>query len=514
MSALAAPVPLSQDEINAAYMDPVLFTDRHCWIQGKGGTPIPFRVTGEWDFQRQVLEAMDDEDRLLVLKARQLGISWTADAFALWLCTFNHGQTVLIISKGLRESQEEMERIKFMHRRLPDELRRLVGSELPPDERGKLTTQVMEFPEMGSRIVCLPSTENTGTSFTAQLVIVHELSKIPTARALMTALMPTIADSGRLFVVSTAKGYGNVFHGYWKAAEARWHTGQVVGDAGEPGEWRPVFISWRARPGRDDAWYAATERSLEDGDMTQEYPETPTEAFQGSSDAVFAKEFDRHGPFVVKGTPEEDSPHEQVVFVDPGVNNAYAYLVQLEGRMAWAYYEIHIQDGTVYELGAAIRDAIVFYGFDPEQVMVYPDPFGMGHNLHTNKTDADVLAECGLLVQREPKKHLPGQRVGHMKMMFRQQRWWVTGDLCPNLITALEQAQWKKHRAPNGDMVNEDTYEKDGVHEHPLDATGNGLCQVFPPLMAAAADVEAVAAVGAGAAGGYDYGYSGSEFGG
>lgn len=506
MSALVEQEALSQDAIAAALLDPRIFIDRHCWIRGKTGQAERFRL---WDFQSEVIECFDDEERVLVLKARQLGISWCADGYALWLCTANKGQTVMILSQGQRESKEEMRRIRFMHKRLPPELRRKTGSEVH-DAHTPDTTEHLEFPEMDSRIISLPSTEHAGTSYTATLVIIHELAKIQTAATLIPAITPTMADSGRLFVVSTAFGFSGTFYDYWHENGDRWHTGQVVGDKGEEGAFRPVFIPWNKRPGRDERWYNATKKALKDGTMKQEYPATPTEAFQGSADACFTKEFDRYAQ-TLDATRAKGSIYEVVVGMDMGVSKAYSYLIEVQGATAFVFSEIFLENDTVEGLGHATGREMREYGLDPMEVVVYPDPAGISRNLQTLQTDYDVLKECGLLVDEETHKVSPAQRVDIIKKLLRAGRLWISFN-CPDLIDALEKAQWKRRRGPNGTMIREDTYEKDGKHEHPLDAVGYALSRIFPPIAPVAVD-SSVGPAPAGNTGGVATHLSGSEFG-
>jgi hypothetical protein len=509
MTALAPASPrgLSRDAVDAALLDPTIFIDQHCWIRGKGGRKERFRL---WDFQRETVEAMDDEDRLLVLKARQLGISWCSDGFALWLCTANRGQTVLILSRRMDEALEEMRRIRFMHSNLPPELRRRTASEVPGSSAPD-TMKHLEFPDTDSRIISLPTTENAGTSYTATLVIVQELAKIKNATELMEGLTPTVGDDGRLFLISTAKGFGGVFAARWRAAQHRWHTGQVVGDRGEPGDFRPIFIPWHARPGRTAAWYEGMRRTLasegkSDRSVRQEYPATPREAFQGSADAVFAEEFDRNGPCVLDGTRPRGGTFPVVVGYDPGVNHGFAYLIEVQGRSVFVFDEIYIQNGTVSEMGEELLARLrVEHDLDPAECMVYVDPYAAGRNGQTKKNDWEVLAEMGLLVDSENDRYEPAQRVELIKVVLKAERVWVSLD-CPRLIDALEQAPWKTMRSQAGETYQGDTYDKDGKHEHPLDAFGTALARIFPPIAVAAADVEAAAAVGS-------YAYSASEYG-
>ncbi len=491
MSAVAAGrQPLTDLQRQAALLDPCVFTDHHCMIEGARGRLERFRL---WPEQREVIGAMDESDRLIVLKARQLGISWCADAYALWLCSANQGQTVLIMSLGMREAQEELRRIRLMHRYLPPELKCRLGQEVGgAGHQDNLST--LEFPDLGSRIISLPSTEHAGTSFTANLVVIQELAKIQTATSLMAALAPTIADGGRLFVVSTARGYSGVFYALWQQNQHLLRAGQIVGDKGEPGSFRPVFLPWTVRPGRDQAWYESMSRTLPDRERRQEYPLSPVEAFQGSTDAVFGEEFDRQTHALNAGY-ERSNVYTVVGSVDPGVNHGVAHLIEVQGPIAWIFHEIHLENRSTPEMGEAIEAAIRHHGLDPAEVIIYPDPYDIGRNKQTLKTEADVLQERGLYIDREDDRYTPAQRVSLIKVLLKSRRLYISTD-CPGLLNALERAPWKTRRAPGGEVVREDTYAKDGLHEHFLDSAGTGLARIYPPIAAAAVETsQAVATV-------------------
>jgi phage terminase large subunit-like protein len=82
---------------------------------------------------------------------------------------------------------------------------------------------------------------------------------------------PTIDGGGKMIVLSTANGAGNLFHDMVEKAKK------------ELSRFAFRFLPWWARPGRDAAWYASVEADAIDSSlMKQEYPATPDEAFEAS----------------------------------------------------------------------------------------------------------------------------------------------------------------------------------------------------------------------------------------
>lgn len=243
------------------------FICEQIWIDdaqdhGLGSGTMPFTL---WPEQRRVLSIIIINALVLILKARQLGLSWLCCAYALWLCLYRPGRVVLIFSKGQDEANEMLRRVKVMYHRLSPQLR----GALPA--LAKENTEEMEWAN-GSRIKSMPATKSSGRTYTASLVILDEFAFIQWATDLYTALKPTIDGGGKLIILSTANGTGNLFFDLWERAK--------VGAS----RFVTAFLDWRARPDRDDAWYAATAAdAVQSSLMGQEYPTTPDEAFSATS---------------------------------------------------------------------------------------------------------------------------------------------------------------------------------------------------------------------------------------
>jgi len=219
---------------------------------------MPFAL---WPAQVRVLWALMTTRLVIILKARQLGISWLCCWYALWLCVFQPGKTVLLFSKGQDEANELLRRVKVLYERLPDWMR----SALPA--LVKANTEELAWAN-GSRIRSLPASSSAGRSFTASLVILDEAAFLPFADAIYTALKPTIDAGGQLIILSTANGIGNLFHQLWIKASAAKNA------------FTAIFLPWWSRPGRDAAWYAAQLAEYTDPAMVkQEYPASAQEAF-------------------------------------------------------------------------------------------------------------------------------------------------------------------------------------------------------------------------------------------
>lgn len=467
------------DEFSPARRDPEVFIDRYCWvIPAAGGTPVPFHL---WDFQRTVLADLRNPDlrNIVILKARQLGLSWLCLAYGLWLTNCNPGQTFLILNRRLGAALELLDRVRFMfdgrgmrghHQGLPEGLR----AEVVRDTNDQ-TAPMLAFAN-GSRIISLPSGEDTGSGLTAQYILGDELAKWQYASETLTAINAVLAGGGTFAGVSTAKGTANEFARMWRRAQP---------GAENPNGFWPIFIPSSAHPGRDDEWLERTSRTYPDlRKFRQEHPEKWQDAFQLADDAVFS-EFDRsthHRPFV----REPQWPVWRGI--DFGFHHSPCYWIEVQGnRVAHVYAELDARQCTTVELAGQIVARDRELGLVSGEIPAGVDPAGKARTSQSGtETDHLTLVQAGIHQLHTIEPSVPSDRVDQIKRLLRDGRLVVDCAACPRLAEALEQAQWATTRAPTGERIRTETYAKDGVHEHYLDAVGYALANIWPPAGAPA----------------------------
>jgi len=225
-----------------------------------------------------LLDLWESARACIILKARQLGISWLAAGYALWTAMFHDNANVLLLSKREDEAQKLLDKVKVIYDKLPAWLRApefarnnatliFAGSKTPD---GRLTK--------GSRITALPATEDAGRSETGSLVIADEWAFHPYAATNYSAFRPAIAAGSAKFIgISTANGIGTFFHEMWVNAKR-----------GQSG-FAHQFIPWNSHPDRDEAWYKRERANYPSAmqEFYQEYPATEDEAFIAAGGCVF-----------------------------------------------------------------------------------------------------------------------------------------------------------------------------------------------------------------------------------
>jgi len=240
---------------------PAYFLDRYVLIYDATAREwIPFRL---WREQFYTVKAIDQHRLVVVLKARQLGLTWLVLGFALWLMLFRAAATVLIFSKRDDEAVYLLDdRLKGMYERLPAFLQ----------ARAVVKTSGHEF-ELSNGSVARAFPTTAGDSYTATMAIVDEADLVPDLNRLMRAVKPTIDGGGRMVLVSKADKSRprSEFKRIYRAAKA----GLT--------EWVALFLPWWVRPERDEAWYERqrtdiVQRTGSEDDLFEQYPATDVEA--------------------------------------------------------------------------------------------------------------------------------------------------------------------------------------------------------------------------------------------
>lgn len=334
----------------------------------------PFHL---WPAQRDVLTKMTEHPYILVLKARQLGLTWLCLGYILWRMCLHAAATVGIFSRREEDAQELLDfRLKGMYDRLPSWAH--AGAAL---ENNK-TRWVLPN---GSTAMAFPT--NGGRQYTFSLVLVDEADFQPDLPSLLTAVEPTIDAGGQMLLISSSNK---------DLPESRFKT-VYRGAVESANRWQPIFLPWHARPDRDAAWYAAqkADKLANTGaldDLHQEYPATDTEA-------LAPRTLDKRIPFTwleacyVKMSPivDENAPSIPglVIYHPPQPGHRYAVGVDpAEGNPTSDDSALAVLDVDTGEECASLSGK-----FQPSVIAGHADAVGCYFN------------EAGLMVERNNHGH-------------------------------------------------------------------------------------------------------------
>ena len=201
----------------------------------------------------------------LVLKARQIGFSTLVAAYSFWLAQYND-RPILMLSRTEREAIKLLQKAKYGHQALDEKMKFRLGPV-------NATQTKMEFAN-NSYLESLPSASDPARGESAYLIVVDELAFLQNSEEAWSAIEPVADVGGRVIMLSTANGEGNLFHKLW-----------VEATAGN-NRFEPLFFPWSSN-GRDAEWYESKRNDLSDWQMAQEYPDNAEDAFLRSGRPVF-----------------------------------------------------------------------------------------------------------------------------------------------------------------------------------------------------------------------------------
>ena len=238
--------------------DAIKWINDFCKIRLEGGGIGEFILR---DYQQEFVSlCLNTKKRKVVaLKSRQMGFSWTNAALMLYLAIYNEEVDLLIMSKNEKEAILQLGRIKFMLRHLPVEY--------------KLKTTTDNATQMsfknGTNIYSLTSGEDSGRSYTSFFTLWDEAAFSQYDSEIKRAIEPA-TQKGTLVVQSTPKGMGNEFHNMW------------LDDRFDKFE-----CSWRRHEERDEAWATANGWKSEKKHIRMSFDQEFGCSFEGSSMNVF-----------------------------------------------------------------------------------------------------------------------------------------------------------------------------------------------------------------------------------
>lgn len=200
---LTPPIDPNQDrakqleEIVRCKSDPIYFMLNYVYIRrpGRGGGRIRFKM---YDFQKESVMNFLKHRKVIILKSRQLGISWTYAAYVAWKILFHEAQDVLLVAQNGSVATNLMGRIKFIMKYLPKWMIPENKKVMPVDNRQSIEL----FND--SKVMATTTTANSGVGESLSLLIIDEAAVIPHAKAkdLWTAIEPTIEVGGDVIIVS------------------------------------------------------------------------------------------------------------------------------------------------------------------------------------------------------------------------------------------------------------------------------------------------------------------------
>lgn len=291
----------------------IFFVSQYCWIENKlqDGERAGETKFTLWPMQRPVAVDFLMHRLIVILKARQLGLTWLTAAYCLWKVITQRGMLIVVISAKEEWAIEFLDRVKFMYKRLPSWL------QLPLDREGSQHMRfVYEWDDQGrplvySDIKSLTTTQEGAQSKTPDILVMDETARNRYAKSIYGASKPGIDKAGgQIIVISNSHKRG-----------PGWPWTRDICSGALKGEntFHMIFLPPWACPERltddersrlrEDPHYIPVhfkKQQILDGvdpeDVSENYPDTIEEALSPSSGSYFGDALARHASkYFIKG---------------------------------------------------------------------------------------------------------------------------------------------------------------------------------------------------------------------
>jgi hypothetical protein len=353
--------------------DIVYWINNYCPIEDKDAPEVIVPMS-LWEAQEQLVKDYITHRLNITLKARQLGITWLALYVCMHELIFNQGHTVIALSRTDTEAQELVRRAKVILAYQPAILQ---GGGITYD--GNTQELRIRQGEGVSVFQSFPSSENSGRSFTANIVLLDEWAFQQWAREIWTAIYPTVnrPTGGRVIGLSTIKK-GTLFEELY-TSDNNFHK---------------TFLGVFTDPRRTQEWYEATAKDM-GALVKQEYPRTAKEALEnigGRFYPEFAEAVHVIPPFSI---PEW---WQRYVSIDYGLDKlAAGFFVQDGNGHHYQIAEIHKSGLVVSDAAGEINRIKQQLGWDAGIYVTHLAPKDLwNRNVQTGRSAADMFADHGI----------------------------------------------------------------------------------------------------------------------
>ena len=256
------------------------FLSKFAWILNRNtGKKVKWEP---WPYLLDLLDILQEYPDIIIVKARQLGISWLLAGYAVWKAVFGDAVLGLLLSQGEKDAWKLLRKCKYIYRNLPDFLSR---GEKHPDNR-----EFFDINGSDSQLEAMPSTEKAGRGTDATLIIRDEAAFHPYAKENYSAIRPAIDSGGQGVDLSTVYKFDLENHFRERVNKALdgatkrvYPSGLELYSGGSSGA-AVVFLGWRLRPVRKEGitleeWFLTNVKlKYSQAEVDAEYPETLEQA--------------------------------------------------------------------------------------------------------------------------------------------------------------------------------------------------------------------------------------------
>ena len=141
--------------------DPIYFCEHYMKIVNVDKGLVPFEL---YDYQKDMVNAMAHNNRVVLTTSRQAGKSTTTCAFILWYILFNESKTVALLANKGETAREILGKIQLAYQHLPKWL-----------QQGVIEWNKGSFElENGSRVIAAATSSDSIRGYSINLLFIDE----------------------------------------------------------------------------------------------------------------------------------------------------------------------------------------------------------------------------------------------------------------------------------------------------------------------------------------------------
>jgi Terminase large subunit, T4likevirus-type, N-terminal len=389
----------------------------------------------DWVYVRELADALDNHDRLLVVKSRQMMVTWIGCAYILYQA-LNSGPGVhLVISKEERSAREMIERIRFLLDHSGEEANR-------PEH--KASRSEISFPTLDSRILSLPAAPYAVRGQSPRTLFWDEMAFTPKDDEIWAAVKPAVDSGGRFFGVSTPNGPLGVFY-------------RLIHDKSR--RFEVSHIHYNENPERTNEWEGSARAGLSEARWRREQELS----FEGAEGRVY-DQFDSDVHVLkTKHKLSRNSNSRLYRAIDFGYRRpAVLWAEESEDGSLVIFAELLGDRWGLRHLMEEIHRVDQLFGLsERDYTWTAVDPAGAA-NTDFAISPVEVMRTAGYKIEYRSSNISPG--VETVRALLKDATGAVSMTVdpsCTRLATAFEGYTW----APEGELP-----KKDGEHDHLMDA--------------------------------------------
>lgn len=417
------------------------FVDTYGHIEDKDNLESIIQPFCMWEAQREALRSIRDNKFNVILKARQLGITWLVLHYAAWLLMCYEGRTVIALSQKEDDAKELIRRFAYVilaniPELIAEEKDKPRGWDGPTWSANALEVKI-KFPNGQTSVLTgMPSSPGAGRSWTANLIMLDEWAFQQYAEEIYTAGFPTVnrPTGGQVVGLSTIDR-GSFFEKIFTDPDNGYNK---------------IFIPWNADPRRDAEWYEKTKLAM--GDLiTQEYPASVEEALAVPGGAFFPEVNAKNTVTSQYLDTDEEGKERSVVryvAIDYGLDMFSAHWIMVDSKNnAQVYREYDAPNKTISEAAG-----ILYEMCKEEKIHLYLAPPDLwNRQRETGKSTATIFGENGVYLTKASNDRFNGCNA--MKEWLKprgeeKSKLTILENAAPNLYKCLRKIQ-KDKKKPN-----------------------------------------------------------------